>query len=80
VGEHRLDLLVESLIVVELKAVKALEDVHFATVRSYLKACRLKHGLLLNFSTAPLTLKRVIHSADAFQEGRKTGREDPIRI
>ncbi len=80
VGEHRLDLLVEGVIVVELKAVKALEDVHFATVRSYLKACRLKHGLLLNFSTAPLTVKRVIHSAPASEESPKAGRGDPIRI
>ncbi len=61
VGEHRLDLLVEEAVVVELKAIKALEDVHFAQVRSYLKACDLKHGLLLNFSTSPLTIKRVLH-------------------
>jgi GxxExxY protein len=61
IGEHRLDLLIEKQLVVELKAIKELEDVHFAQVRSYLKACRLKHGLLLNFSTMPLTIKRVLH-------------------
>lgn len=61
VGEHRLDLLVEHCLVVELKAIKALEDVHFAQVRSYLKACRLKHGLLLNFNSVKLTVRRVIH-------------------
>src|SRR5262249_12873191 len=38
VGTHILDLLVEETIVVELKAIKNLEDVHFAIVRSYLKA------------------------------------------
>ena len=65
IGEHRLDLLVERAIVVELKATKALEDVHFAQVRSYLKACGLKHGLLLNFSTMPLTIKRVLHGRPA---------------
>jgi GxxExxY protein len=64
VGEHRLDLLVENLVVVELKAVRALEDVHFAIVRSYLKACGLTHGLLLNFATMPLTVKRVIHTCE----------------
>ncbi len=63
IGEHRLDLLVENMVVVELKAIKALEDVHFAQVRSYLKACQLKHGLLLNFSTMPLSIKRVIHES-----------------
>jgi len=60
VGEHRLDLLVEDMIIVELKAISALEDVHFAIVRSYLKAAGLEHGLLLNFATMPLTVKRVI--------------------
>ncbi len=60
IGEHRLDLLVENLIVVELKAISDLEDVHFAIVRSYLKAARLEHGLLLNFASMPLTVKRVI--------------------
>jgi len=64
IGEHRLDLLVESQLIVELKAIKTLEDVHFAQVRSYLKACHLKHGLLLNFSTMPLTIKRVIHESE----------------
>ncbi|HXM74182.1 MAG TPA: GxxExxY protein [Chthoniobacterales bacterium] len=37
IGEHRLDFLVDDKIVVELKAVDALENVHFAIVRSYLK-------------------------------------------
>jgi len=60
VGEHRLDFLVEDSLVVELKAVKTLEDVHFAIVRSYLKATQLEHGLLLNFSAHPLMIKRVI--------------------
>jgi GxxExxY protein len=59
IGEHRLDFLVEHKIVVELKAVEALENVHFAIVRSYLKATGLADGLILNFSTMPLTVKRV---------------------
>lgn len=61
VGEHRLDLLVEDNIVVELKAISELEDIHFAIVRSYLKAAGLEHGLLLNFAMMPLTVKRVIY-------------------
>lgn len=59
IGEHRLDFLVEEKIVVELKAVEMLENVHFAIVRSYLKAASLSDGLLLNFSSMPLTVKRV---------------------
>jgi GxxExxY protein len=63
VGEHRLDLLVEGLIIVELKAISTLEDIHFTIVRSYLKAAGLEHGLLFNFATMPLTVKRVIYQS-----------------
>jgi GxxExxY protein len=59
VGEHRLDLLVAQAVVVELKAISELEDIFFARTRSYLKALDLKHGLILNFATMPLTIKRV---------------------
>ncbi len=58
VGEHRLDFLIEGKIVVELKAISALEDIHFATGRSYLKAAHLSDGLLFNFASHPLTIKR----------------------
>jgi GxxExxY protein len=59
IGEHRLDFLVEGKVIVELKAISALDDIHFANVRSYLKAANLEDALLLNFATARLTVKRV---------------------
>ncbi len=62
VGRHRLDLLVEDTIVVDLKAIKNLEDIHFAIVRSQLKAVGRQHGLLLNFAKTTLEPKRVIAS------------------
>jgi GxxExxY protein len=58
IGEHRLDFLVEGKIVVELKAISQLEDIHFAIGGSYLKATNLHDGPLFNFATAPLTVKR----------------------
>ena len=61
VGIHRLDLLVENEIIVELKAVKELADIHFAQLRSYLKATGLKVGLLLNFSKPTLEVKRIVN-------------------
>jgi GxxExxY protein len=64
IGEHRLDFLIEDKIIVELKAVEALENVHFAIVRSYLKATRLADGLILNFSTMPVAIKRVRRERD----------------
>lgn len=59
VGEHRLDLLVERILLVELKAVSALEDIHFAIGRSQMKAAGIRDGLILNFATMPLTIKRI---------------------
>ncbi len=59
IGEHRLDLLVAERVVVELKAIKTLEPVHFSVVRSYMKATNVDSGLLLNFAAMPLTVKRV---------------------
>jgi len=61
VGNHVLDLMVEGYIVVELKAVKALEDIHFAQLRSYLRATGAKVGLLLNFNSETLTIKRIVN-------------------
>ena len=60
VGRHRLDLIVNNTIVVELKAAKNIEDVHFAIVKSYLKALGKEHGLIINFSKPVLEVKRVI--------------------
>jgi len=65
VGEHRLDFVVDEKIVLELKAVSALEDIHFAIGRSYLKATNLDDGLLLNFATPVLTIKRVCRELPA---------------
>ena len=68
IAEHRLDFLVESHVIVELKAISALEDIHFAIVRSYLKAASLESALMLNFATMPLTVKRVGREESARQK------------
>lgn len=59
IGEHRLDILVEGKVVVELKAISDLQNIHYAIIRSYLKAADLDDGLILNFATTRLTVKRV---------------------
>jgi GxxExxY protein len=59
-GVQRLDLVVEEQVILELKAVKALEEIHFAQLRSYLKATGLHTGLLLNFNGPTLVIKRVV--------------------
>ena len=60
-GTYRLDLIVENEIVVELKAVKELADIHFAQIESYLRATGLKIGLLINFAKSVLEVKRVVN-------------------
>jgi GxxExxY protein len=60
VGAHRIDLFVSNLVVVELKAIKVIDDVHFAVARSYLRAVGREHGLILNFSKRILEIKRVV--------------------
>jgi len=59
IGEHRLDLLIHGKLVVELKAIKDLEPIHFSIVRSYMKAVGVESGLILNFGAMPLMIKRV---------------------
>ena len=61
VGTHRLDMIVEDQIIVELKAIKEVSDVHFAQLRSYLKATELKVGLLFNFAKPALEIKRIVN-------------------
>jgi GxxExxY protein len=59
-GEHVLDLVVDTNVVVELKAVKDLTDQHEAQIISYLKASGLAVGLLINFSKPSLEHKRIL--------------------
>jgi GxxExxY protein len=61
-GTHRIDLVVQGLVIVELKAVEALDPVHRKQVVSYLKATKLRLGLLINFDAELLKqgLKRVV--------------------
>ena len=60
---YRIDLLVEDKVVVELKTVEYLNDVHLAQVLTYLKLGNYKLGLLLNFQVAMLKdgIKRIIN-------------------
>ena len=60
VGHFAADLLVEGCLLVELKAVKALDDIHLAQCLNYLKATGHKTCLLLNFGKPTLEIKRVV--------------------
>ncbi len=59
IGEHRLDLFIDGKLVLELKTVKEIDPIHYSVVRSYVKAAKATSGIILNFSSMPLTIKRV---------------------
>ena len=60
IGTRRADFVVAGEVLVELKAISVLEDVHEAQILNYLKAYRLEIGLLLNFGAKSLEIKRLI--------------------
>ncbi len=60
IGTRRADFLIEDQIMVEIKAIKELEDVHLAQAINYLEAFSLETGLLLNFGHTRLQFKRVM--------------------
>jgi len=60
VGDYIADILVEDRVLVELKAAKAIEDIHIAQALNYLKATGLKTALILNFGKRSLEVKRLI--------------------
>ncbi|TKJ42269.1 GxxExxY protein [candidate division LCP-89 bacterium B3_LCP] len=60
IGTRRVDFLVEELIMVELKAISQLDDLHKAQMINYLEAYKLEIGLLINFGEKRLNWKRFI--------------------
>lgn len=59
IGRRRVDFFVEGCIMVELKAVIRLEDVHLAQAMNYCEAYKMEIGLLINFGSKSLEFKRV---------------------
>ena len=60
IGTRRVDFFVESKIMVELKAIIQLEEVHLAQAINYLEAYNMEIGLLINFGSQSLQLKRLM--------------------
>ena len=60
----RLDILINDLVIVEIKSVEALADVHYKQLLTYLKLTNKKLGLLINFDSANLkeSIKRVVNN------------------
>lgn len=60
IGKRRIDFLVASVIPVEIKAVKELENVHLAQAINYLEAYKMEVGLLINFGSIRLQFHRIL--------------------
>jgi GxxExxY protein len=62
VGEFAADLLIEEKVIIELKATKALDDVHMAQCLNYLKATGLSVCLLVNFGKPRAEIRRIVNN------------------
>jgi GxxExxY protein len=63
IGKRYCDLIIDSKIIVEIKAVSALEPVHLAQALNYLELTKFEIGLLINFGAPSLQFKRLINQA-----------------
>jgi len=62
VGEYAADLMVDGVLLVELKAVKDLDDIHLAQCLNYLRATNLRLCLLMNFGKPRLEVRRIVNN------------------
>ncbi|GIL22473.1 MAG: hypothetical protein BroJett042_09860 [Bacteroidota bacterium] len=72
IGTRRVDFLVESKIIVELKAVSKLDNIYLNQAVNYLEAFDLEIGLLLNFGSTSLEFRRLINSKKRNQDNLKS--------
>ena len=70
VGKRRADFIVENSVLIELKAVIKLEDVHLAQGLNYLEAYKIEKGLLINFGSASLEVKRLFRKQKRATDNR----------
>jgi GxxExxY protein len=62
VGERRVDFIVEGKVIVEIKAVIQLENVHLAQAKNYLVTFNFDLGLLINFGSTSLEFRKIFNS------------------
>ena len=58
IGDYLADLLVEGILIIELKTAKALAPEHEAQILGYLKSARIEHGLLINFGSYKFEIRK----------------------
>ena len=75
-GDYLADLLVEGVLVLELKTAKALALEHEAQVLGYLKSAKLEHGMLINFGSPKFEVRKFVWSEDKSGSKRKEIKRD----
>ena len=75
-GDYLADLLVEGVLVLELKTAKALALEHEAQVLGYLKSAKLEHGMLINFGSPKFEVRKFVWSEDKSGSKRKEIKSD----
>jgi len=78
IGEFFADLMVEGILIVELKAAKGLIPEHEAHVLGYLKASRVEHGLLINFGSTKFEIRKFIWNGNQPQRTQSSQRRPPL--
>jgi GxxExxY protein len=63
-GEFVADLFVEQRLIIELKACRSLADEHVAQLLGYLRAARIEHGLLINFGSSRIEIRKYVLTVD----------------
>ncbi len=64
VGEYFADLFIDSKIIVELKVAKGIDEAHQAQLLNYLRACKKRAGLIINFGRPKVEIKRILNGFD----------------
>ncbi len=78
IGTRRVDFFVEGDVMVEIKAVISLEEVHLAQAINYLEAYDLEVGLLINFGSKSLTFKRVMNKKNQSPSFNQSNRNSKL--
>jgi len=71
IGIRRVDFLVQDIVMLELKAISQLEDIHLSQALNYLEAYKLEIGLLINFGGRSLEFKRITNEHKLTKQNQK---------
>lgn len=77
-GDYLADLLLEGMLIVELKTAKALAPEHEAQVFGYLKSAKLEHGLLINFRSPKFEIRKFVWTEDKAMSARREHKDHKV--